>query len=89
MIDDIAGHDCVVSIEDGLRMGGAGAEVRDALGERAPRAEFECSACPPNTSRTTIPTPFTPGSGSTAKGIAASVRARSDRSRPAGGRTQV
>jgi len=34
MIEDIADHDLVVTIEDGLRIGGAGAGVRDALGER-------------------------------------------------------
>ena len=40
-------------------------ETRSA--SAAPRAEFECSACPPNTSRTTIPTSFMPDSGSTAR----------------------
>ncbi len=34
MIDDIAEHDIVVTVEDGLRIGGAGAAVRDALGDR-------------------------------------------------------
>lgn len=33
MVGDIAGHDVVVSVEDGLRIGGAGAVVRDTLGE--------------------------------------------------------
>jgi 1-deoxy-D-xylulose-5-phosphate synthase len=34
MIDHAAGHSCVVTVEDGLRIGGAGANIRDALGER-------------------------------------------------------
>ena len=34
MIDDIATHDIVITVEDGLRIGGAGAGVRDALGDR-------------------------------------------------------
>ncbi|MDE0606154.1 MAG: 1-deoxy-D-xylulose-5-phosphate synthase [Acidimicrobiaceae bacterium] len=34
MIDDIAEHDVVVTVEDGLRIGGAGASVRDTLGDR-------------------------------------------------------
>lgn len=34
MIDDLANHDLVVTVEDGLRVGGAGAEVRSALGDR-------------------------------------------------------
>ena len=34
MIDHAAQHACVVSVEDGLRIGGAGANIRDALGER-------------------------------------------------------
>ena len=34
MIDHAAGHACVVSVEDGLRIGGAGANIRDALSER-------------------------------------------------------
>ncbi len=34
MIDDIAQHDVVVTVEDGLRIGGAGAAVRDTLGDR-------------------------------------------------------
>jgi len=34
MIDDLASHDLVVTAEDGLRIGGAGAGVRDALADR-------------------------------------------------------
>lgn len=34
MLDDAAEHQLVVSVEDGLRIGGAGAGVRDALSER-------------------------------------------------------
>ncbi len=34
MLDDAAEHDLVISVEDGLRIGGAGAAVRDALSER-------------------------------------------------------
>lgn len=33
MISDCAAHDLVVTVEDGLRIGGAGAAVRDTLGE--------------------------------------------------------
>ncbi len=33
MLNDAAGHQLVVSVEDGLRIGGAGAAVRDALSE--------------------------------------------------------
>jgi len=34
MLDNAADHQVVVSVEDGLRIGGAGAAVRDALSER-------------------------------------------------------
>ena len=34
MIDDIARHEVVVSVEDGLRIGGAGAALRDMLSDR-------------------------------------------------------
>ena len=34
MIEHASRHRCVVSVEDGLRIGGAGANIRDALGER-------------------------------------------------------
>ena len=34
LIDHASGHECVLSVEDGLRIGGAGANIRDALGER-------------------------------------------------------
>jgi len=34
MLDYAADHQVVVSVEDGLRIGGAGAAVRDALSER-------------------------------------------------------
>ena len=66
MIDDIAGHDCVVSIEDGLRMGGAGAEV-SALGERGASCRVRVLGVPTEYVRTTIPTSFMPDSGSTAR----------------------
>ena len=62
---------------------------RERSANAAPRAESECSACPPNTSRTTTPTSFTPGSDSTARASPPACALCSDRSRPAGGRTQV
>jgi 1-deoxy-D-xylulose-5-phosphate synthase len=34
MIDDLARHALVVTVEDGLRIGGAGAGVRDALADQ-------------------------------------------------------
>ena len=74
MIDDIAGHGAVVTIEDGLRIGGAGAGVRDALGDRDADCRIRVLG---------IPTEFVPhgnpdeihaGFGLDGPGIAASVR---------------
>ena len=38
MLADAAGHELVVTVEDGLRSGGAGTAIRDALLERAEAA---------------------------------------------------
>ncbi|MDW3217444.1 MAG: 1-deoxy-D-xylulose-5-phosphate synthase [Acidimicrobiales bacterium] len=74
MIDDIAGHRVVVTVEDGLRIGGAGAGVRDALGERDADCRVRVLG---------VPTEYVPhgdadsihaGFGLDADGIAASVR---------------
>ena len=42
MLDDAAGHDLVVTVEDGVRHGGAGSWIADALADRD-----EAGRCPP------------------------------------------
>ena len=75
MIDDIADHDCVVSIEDGLRMGGAGAEVRDALGERGASCRVRVLGVPTEYIPHDDPDAIHARFGLDGEGIAASVRA--------------
>ncbi|HBU04596.1 MAG TPA: 1-deoxy-D-xylulose-5-phosphate synthase, partial [Acidimicrobiaceae bacterium] len=75
MIDDIAGHNCVVSVEDGLRMGGAGAEVRDALGERGAACRVRVLGVPTEYIPHDDPDVIHARFGLDGEGIAASVRA--------------
>ncbi|MEM7141179.1 MAG: 1-deoxy-D-xylulose-5-phosphate synthase [Actinomycetota bacterium] len=74
MIDDVADHQLVVTVEDGLRIGGAGAGVRDALGERGADCRVRVLGVPteyvPHGDADTIHAGF----GLDAAGIAASVR---------------
>ncbi len=74
MIDDLAGHDVVVSIEDGLRMGGAGAGVRDALGERDANCRIRVLGVPVQYVPHGHPDDLHAGFGLDAPGIAQSVR---------------
>jgi 1-deoxy-D-xylulose-5-phosphate synthase len=75
MIDDIAGHQIVVTVEDGLRIGGAGAGVRDALGERGASCRISVLGVPteyvPHDTAEAIHARF----GLDADGIARSVEA--------------
>lgn len=75
MIDDVAQHDCVVSIEDGLRIGGAGAEVRDALGERGASCRVRVLGIPTEFISHDSPDVIHARYGLDGEGIAASVRA--------------
>jgi 1-deoxy-D-xylulose-5-phosphate synthase len=74
MIDDLAGHDVVVSVEDGLRMGGAGAGVRDALGERDADCRVRVLGVPVEYVPHGHPDDLHAGFGLDAAGIAKSVR---------------
>jgi 1-deoxy-D-xylulose-5-phosphate synthase len=74
MIDDIADHQVVVSIEDGLRIGGAGAAVRDALGNRDAACRVRVLGVPTEYVPHGNPDDIHAGFGLDAAGIAASVR---------------
>jgi 1-deoxy-D-xylulose-5-phosphate synthase len=74
MIDDIAGHDIVVTIEDGLRIGGAGAGVRDALGERGANCRIKVLGVPTEYIPHGNPDVIHAGFGLDGPGIAASIR---------------
>ena len=74
MIDDLATHDIVVSIEDGLRVGGAGAGVRDALGERDAGCRLRVLGVPIEYVPHGHPDDLHAGFGLDAVGIANSVR---------------
>jgi 1-deoxy-D-xylulose-5-phosphate synthase len=74
MIDDIAGHRTVVTIEDGLRIGGAGAGVRDALGNRDADCRMRVLGVPTEYVPHGNPDDIHAGFGLDGPGIAASVR---------------
>jgi 1-deoxy-D-xylulose-5-phosphate synthase len=74
MIDDIAGHRTVVTIEDGLRIGGAGAGVRDALGNRDADCRMRVLGIPTEYVPHGNPDDIHAGFGLDGPGIAASVR---------------
>ena len=74
MIDDIADHRAVVTIEDGLRIGGAGAGVRDALGERDATCRVRVLGVPTEYVPHGDPDEIHASFGLDAAGIAASVR---------------
>ncbi|MDG1412071.1 MAG: 1-deoxy-D-xylulose-5-phosphate synthase [Acidimicrobiales bacterium] len=74
MVDDLATHDVVVSIEDGLRVGGAGAGVRDALGERDADCRVRVLGVPVEYVPHGHPDDLHAGFGLNAAGIASSVR---------------
>jgi 1-deoxy-D-xylulose-5-phosphate synthase len=74
MIDDIADHRLVVTVEDGLRIGGAGAGVRDALGERDADCRVRVLGVPTEYVPHGDPDEIHAEFGLDAAGIAASVR---------------
>jgi len=74
MINDIADHQVVVSIEDGLRIGGAGAAVRDALGNRDAASRVRVLGVPTEYVPHGNPDDIHASFGLDAAGIAASVR---------------
>ena len=74
MVDDLAGHRLVVTVEDGLRIGGAGAAVRDALGERDADCRVRVLGVPTEYIPHGEPQPIHASYGLDGPGIAASVR---------------
>ena len=74
MLDDACGHRVVVSIEDGLRIGGAGAAVRDALGEIDADCRLRVLGVPVEYVPHGTPREIHAGFGLDGAGIAASVR---------------
>lgn len=74
MIDDLTTHEIVMSIEDGLRVGGAGAGVRDALGERDADCRLRVLGIPTEYVPHGHPDDIHAGFGLDAVGIANSVR---------------
>jgi 1-deoxy-D-xylulose-5-phosphate synthase len=74
MIDDIATHATVVTVEDGLRIGGAGAGVRDALGNRDADCRMRVLGVPTEYIPHGHPDEIHAGFGLDGPGIAASVR---------------
>ncbi len=74
MIDDLAAHDRVVTVEDGLRIGGAGAAVRDALGNRDAACRIRVLGVPTEYVPHGHPDDIHAGFGLDADGIATSVR---------------
>jgi 1-deoxy-D-xylulose-5-phosphate synthase len=74
MIDDLTTHEIVMSIEDGLRVGGAGAGVRDALGERDADCRLRVLGIPIEYVPHGHPDDIHAGFGLDAVGIANSVR---------------
>ena len=74
MLDELEGHDAVVSIEDGLRIGGAGAAVRDALGERGADCRVRVLGLPTEYIPHDHPDVIHARFGLDGAGIAASVR---------------
>jgi len=73
MIDHIATHDLVVTVEDGLRIGGAGAAVRDALGDRDADCRVRVLGIPTEYIGHDNPDAIHARYGLDAEGIAASV----------------
>jgi 1-deoxy-D-xylulose-5-phosphate synthase len=74
MVDDLAGHATVVTVEDGLRVGGAGAAVRDALGNRDADCKIRVLGVPTEYIPHGHPDDIHAGFGLDGPGIAASVR---------------
>ncbi len=74
MLTDAARHDAVVTIEDGLRAGGAGAGVRDALGEHDADCRIRVLGVPVEYVPHGTPREIHAGFGLDGEGIAASVR---------------
>ena len=75
MLDDIADHRLVVTVEDGLRIGGAGAGVRDALGDRDAECRVRMLGIPTKYVPHGHPDDIHAGFGLDAPGVAARVRA--------------
>jgi 1-deoxy-D-xylulose-5-phosphate synthase len=78
MIDDIAAHHSVVTVEDGLRIGGAGAAVRDALGNRDAACRMRVLGIPTEYVPHGNPDDIHASFGLDGPGIAASVRELQD-----------
>ena len=74
MIDELAAHERVVTVEDGLRIGGAGAAVRDALGNRDAACRIRVLGVPTEYVPHGHPDDIHAGFGLDADGIATSVR---------------
>ncbi|MDG2028006.1 MAG: 1-deoxy-D-xylulose-5-phosphate synthase [Acidimicrobiales bacterium] len=74
MINDIASHQLVVSVEDGLRIGGAGAGVRDSLGDRDAACRVRVLGVPTEYVPHGDPDEIHASFGLNAEGIAARVR---------------
>ena len=74
MISDAARHEHVITVEDGLRIGGAGANIRDALGEQGATSQVRVLGIPVSYVPHGKPDDILAGLGLDASGIAASVR---------------
>lgn len=74
MIDDLAAHDMVITVEDGLRVGGAGAGVREALSDRDADCRVRVLGVPTEYVPHGNPDEIHAGFGLDGPGIAATVR---------------
>ena len=74
MIADAARHEHVITVEDGLRIGGAGANIRDALGEQGATSQVRVLGVPVSYVPHGKPDAILAGLGLDAAGIAASIR---------------
>jgi 1-deoxy-D-xylulose-5-phosphate synthase len=81
MLDDALAHDLVVTVEDGIRIGGAGTFLRDALAQRALERALSCPASeslgiPRRYLSQAEPESILAGIGLDADGIAQSLRSQ-------------
>lgn len=74
MVDDLAAHDMVITVEDGLRVGGAGAGVREALSDRDADCRVRVLGVPTEYVPHGNPDEIHAGFGLDGPGIAATVR---------------
>ncbi|MEZ5168757.1 MAG: transketolase C-terminal domain-containing protein [Acidimicrobiales bacterium] len=82
MIEDLAGHGAVVTVEDGLKIGGAGAGVRAVLGDRDTDCRVRVLGIPTEFIPHGDPDEIHAAYGLDGPGIAAQARASSARSSP-------